>query len=75
MTNQIYVAELDRFGYNLTVAGYSRNECLKAIRQEYYKAYRNRNKGNCECNLREDWKNAREDIIYRNFTPGIVEWI
>lgn len=73
-TKQIYMAELDRFGYNLTVVGYSRAECFKAIRQEYYKAYRQRNGEGCEYRLRMDWANAKEDIEYRCFTPGQVEW-
>lgn len=73
-TKQIYMAELDRFGYNLTVVGYSRDECLKAIRREYRKAYRRRNGENCEYYLRMDWQKAKEDIEYRCFTPGQVEW-
>ena len=76
----IYTATLYRFGYDLTVVGYSEEECTNALMTEYERVYRNRNGG---ADPREDMRysdasyydNAKEDIIIHKMELGKVEWL
>lgn len=53
----VYVAELDRFGYTLTVIGRTEQEAIDALMEAYYKAYEDEN----GINLRTLPKEGKED--------------
>ena len=74
----IYTATLYRFGYDLTVTGFSEEECTNALMTEYERVYRNEH----HTDPREDMRypdtsyydNAKEDIIIHKMELGKVEW-
>ena len=74
--NGVWIATLDRFGYDLTVASNSKKKCREALSAEYQKAYAGRN-GNFDMNNEEDkeyYETAMGEIFFRFHELDVVEW-
>ena len=81
--NSVWVGELDRFGYTLTVVGRTEEETREALMNAYEKTYRDLNN---DIDPREDFKegysgeeisyydNAKEDVCVWEMAFGRVEW-
>lgn len=76
---KIYLAELDRFGYMLSAVATTEDEAVRAVMQEYKRAYRAEN-GNspgqdmCPERGKSYSAAAREDVVVTAYTTGKVEW-
>lgn len=79
----MFLASLDRFGYELTVLTETKEEAEKLLMEEYEKAYRNVNAGEdpreeiaCEHYSEESYyDNAKSCIEYRELRIGKAEWL
>ena len=72
----IWIGELDRFGYTLTVVCESEKKCREALSAEYQKAYANCN-GSFDMNNEEDkecYEIAMREIYCRFCEMDVVEW-
>lgn len=69
---QVYLAQLDRFGYTLTAVGRSKEEARTAITDEYMKAYVQCN--DCEPD-KEELEVASDEICVSALVFGQVEWM
>lgn len=75
-------AELDRFGYLLTTIAETEEQAVKAIMEEYERAFISQNgyspreeladHGNTDVSF---YENAKEDIYTTEYESGIVRWI
>ena len=82
----IWVAQLERFGFNLLVAERSKEKALKAISDEYKRAYLEQNKdyGDLNCDtieemeqdeeFREFYDMAMEEVYCVKIEYGKVQW-
>ena len=81
---KVYVAFLNRFGYDLTVAAQTKKDAIDALMAEYADAYKKMNDGeDPEKEISDSiWNDegktfyemAKEDIIIEELTLGKVEW-
>lgn len=69
---QVYLAQLDRFGYMLTAVGRSKEEARIAIMDEYLKAYVQCNDGYPD---QEMFDTASNEINVSALVFGRVEWM
>lgn len=78
--NSVWVGELDRFGYTLTVVGRTEEETRESLMNAYEKTYRDLND---DADPREDiderydrtyYEGASEDINVWEMAFGRVEW-
>ena len=77
--NKVYLGTLDRFGYELTVIGFSEQECIDELMKVYEKQYRNEHNSDPRKDERYSdgssyYDNAVEDILIREMVSGQVEW-
>lgn len=84
--NTIYLATLNRFGYNLVCTGLNKQKCIDAIMQEYVDYYitlNNEHPGSCydraysygEYNKEKtDYDYALEDISINELEQYKVSW-
>ncbi len=58
----VWVAEIERFGYDLIVVERSKKKALRAISDEYKRAYfkRNREYGDLDCDTIEEMENDEQ---------------
>lgn len=83
MAKKIYLATLDRFGYNLTAAETTEEKAINAIMTEYVRAYKDANGTDPMEDVFDDYSDdaktyyevAREDVYVTEMTPGKVEWL
>lgn len=81
-TKKIYMATLDRFGYELTVIAKTEKEAIDALMEEYVRAYKVRNGYDPREDIayeyggdRSYYEVAKGDIGIYDFELGKVEWI
>lgn len=67
----IYLAQLYRFGYELTAIGKSKASASSAVMKAYRKAYREINGSLCM----DDARRASEEIEITELQFGHVEWL
>lgn len=67
----IYLAQLYRFGYNLTTIGTTKEQATRTIMKEYRKTYRELNGSLCMA----DAKRAADEVEITLLIPGHVEWL
>ena len=67
----IYLAQLYRFGYNLTAIGKTKDQVARTIMKEYRKTYRELNGSLCMA----DAQRAAEEIEITELQYGHVEWL
>lgn len=82
--SKIYMATLDRFGYDLTVIAKTKKEAEDALMEEYINAYKVRNGSDPREDMYEDmyeyggdrsyYEVAKGDIGIYDFELGKVEW-
>ena len=77
--NKVYIATVDRFGYDLTVVGRTEKEAKDALIEEYIKVYQKRNGTSPDedlhmrsCGSYLDY--MEEDIEINEYEFGKVEW-
>lgn len=79
----MYMATLDRFGYDLTVIETTKEKARAALIEEYIRAFKQRNGIHPAEEESDRWGTedhmtwlevAEEDIITERFTIGEVEW-
>lgn len=77
----MWFAQLDRFGYTLTVIESSRQRAIDALMSEYETAFINQNHFSPRDEINDrGWTNnsfydeARNDIVIYKLTRGNVEW-
>lgn len=74
-------AELDRFGYTLSVIADTEEKAVNALMTEYEKAYENINGTSPHDEICDYvggdvtfYDNAKEDIVITGYTKGVVTW-
>lgn len=82
----VWVAQIERFGYDLIVVERTREKALNAISDEYKRAYFRQNKDfgylNCDTieemeqdeEFREYYRTAMDEVNCRRMEYGKVEW-
>lgn len=74
----VWIASVERFGYNLTVAGHTEAEATKALKAEYCEAFERWNGATPAQAKKRDGidylNNMIEDIIVEFCEFGKVEW-
>lgn len=82
----VWVAQIERFGYDLLVVERTKEKALNAISEEYKRAYFRRNKdfGHLDCDtieemeqdeeFREYYENAMEEVFCTKVEYGKVQW-
>lgn len=83
----VYIAEIYRFGYDLTAIGRTEQEAVDALMEAYYKAYEDENgidlralpgEGDEDYDMyaedREYLETAKDEIYVRFLKFGEVEW-